>query len=56
LNFFFAGDFFWSMNWLVFLLRLVQVVSPIAFVRNWVRLRTAPLRALSPVGLFVAIV
>jgi hypothetical protein len=39
------------MNLPVFLLRFVQVVSPITFVRNWVRLRTAPLRALSPVGL-----
>jgi hypothetical protein len=37
------------------LLRFVQVLSPVTLLRSRVRLRTAPSRELSPVGLFVAI-
>ena len=37
------------------LLRLVQCFSPITLLSSWDRLRTAPLRALSPVGLLTAV-
>jgi colicin import membrane protein len=43
------------MNLPVVLSRLVQVRSPIALLRSCVRFRTAPFLALSPTGLFVAI-
>jgi len=52
LNFF--GLFFTSINSPVFLLRLVQL--PASLFLSCVRFRTAPFRALSPVGLFTAIV
>jgi hypothetical protein len=54
LNFFLAGAFFWSMNLPLVLSRFVQVLSPIVFVRSWVRFPTPPFRALSPTGLLVA--
>src|SRR5262249_57540105 len=44
------------MNRPVCLLRLVQCSSPIVLVLSCERLRTAPLRALSPTGLLTAIV
>ena len=38
-----------------FLLRLVNAVLPISLPLRWLRFLTAPLRALSPVGLLTAI-
>jgi len=62
--FFFAAAAFFGAAFLAFLIamnspdglsRLVQVVAPPIVVLVWLRFFTAPLRALSPVGLFVAI-
>ena len=47
--------FFTAMNSPDVLLRLVQVVAPASYVLIWVRFFSAPLRALSPTGLFTAI-
>ena len=52
LNFFLL--FFTSMKRPLSLLRFVHAVLPIKAPLRWVRLRTAPFRALSPVGLFTA--
>ena len=50
-----AAGFFTAMNSPEVLLRLVQAVAPPSLVFNCVRFFTAPLRALSPTGLFTAI-
>jgi hypothetical protein len=52
--FFFAAGFFTAMNSPDVLLRLVR--HPPSLFFNCVRFLTAPLRALSPTGLFTAII
>jgi hypothetical protein len=37
------------------MLRFVQAATPPSLLLSWVRFFTAPLRALSPIGLFTAI-
>jgi hypothetical protein len=54
LNFF--ALFFTAMNSPDVLSRFVQAGSPLTAVLRWVRFFTAPLRALSPTGLFTAII
>ena len=46
--------FFCAMNWPPSLFRFVKVFFPIVLVASCERFFTAPLRALSPTGLFVA--
>jgi hypothetical protein len=46
--------FFWAMNWPPSLFRFVNVFFPMVLVASCERFLTAPLRALSPIGLFVA--
>jgi hypothetical protein len=53
--FFFAADFFTAMNSPDVLLRLVQAVTPPSLFFSCVRFLTAPLRALSPTGLFTIV-
>jgi hypothetical protein len=62
--FFFAAAAFLGADFLAFLIamnspdvvsRFVQVEAPSIVVLVWLRFLTAPLRALSPVGLLVAI-
>ncbi len=53
--FFLAVGFLTAMNSPDVLLRLVQALAPPSVVLRCDRFRTAPLRALSPTGLFTAI-
>src|SRR4051812_1513232 len=52
---FFLLFFFTAMNLPPFLLRFAHAGPPSSLILIWLRLRTAPLRALSPNGLLTAI-